>query len=112
MASYPGSKVHRVDRRKLGRGQQVDQPAANMVVTGSASTATLTFNVPVVVNGTIPMVYGGSRTILSQTVVSATVVQQLLSNTVTMQTYSFTGGSPTVRTRQGGIVNSVAGTFP
>jgi len=57
MASFPGAKVHRVNRRRLGRHQF---PAAAPVVVTFATTAPgltteLLFSVPVVVSGLIPI---------------------------------------------------------
>ena len=111
MASFPSPKVHRHDRRKLGRGQTVQQPAANLTFGGSGSTVTITTSIPVVVSDTIPVTYSGGRTITSQSVVSPTEIHQVLSGTITTQTYTYPGGTPEIRTSQGGIANANSGTF-
>lgn len=111
MASYPGSKVHRPSRRKLGRGQHTQVPAVTITVTDTADTATLTFSQAVVINGNIPMNVSGGRTLVTQTVVSPTVVTQLYSGTLTTQTYSIPAATPQIATFQGGANLPVAGTF-
>jgi hypothetical protein len=111
MASYPGPKVHRVNRRKLGRGQYPPAPAATITVTDSTTTATLTFNVPVVVSGIIPLNVSGGLTFVSQTVVSPTVVTQVWSATLSAKTYSIPANTPQIRTFQGGGNAATAGTF-
>ena len=110
-ASYPGAKVHRPSRRKLGRGQFVQPTPATVAVTSAADTATLTFSVPVVVNGNIPMTVSGGRTLTTQTVVSPTVVTQLFSGTLTTQTWSIPAGIQQVKTYQGGQLAPASGTF-
>lgn len=109
MASFPSAKVHRVDRRKLGRGQFPSRPGATVTATGSVDTATLTFSVPVVVQGSINMPLAG-RSIVSQTVVSPTVVHILYDGAVSGLTWAFPADAP-VRTFQGGGVAAASGTF-
>lgn len=108
--SYPGPKVHRVSRRKLGRGQYPTATGVACVITGSADTATLTFARPVVVSGPIPLTVA-TRTLVSQTVVSPTVVTILTSGTVTTLAYTLPAGAANVMTAQGGPVLGTAGTF-
>lgn len=110
-ASYPTAKVHRPSRRKLGRGQYVQPPPVTVVLTSTADTATMTFSQPVVVNGTIAMTVSGGRTLVTQTVVSPTVVTQLFSGTLTTQTWSIPAGQQTVKTFQGGQLAPASGTF-
>ena len=110
MASFPGAKVHRVSRRKLGRGQHVQVPAATVVVTSAADTATLTFNQPVVVSGAVNLNVSGGVTVVSQTIVSSTVVQILYSGPLTTLTWSI-GGSEPVATFAGGGLAPASGTF-
>ena len=62
MASYPGAKVHRVSRRKLGRGQHVQLPSATVTAAAVTTTVTLTFSQSVVVGGPIPLVLGTPQT--------------------------------------------------
>lgn len=109
MASYPGSKVHRVSRRKLGRGQTVQQPAVTAVVTGAVDTATITFSVPVVVQGPLNLAVQGDLVPVSQTVVSNTEVQILYSVPLTGLTYTLSSGN--VSTFQGGMLAPTSGTF-
>lgn len=111
MASYPGAKVHRPSRRKLGRGQHTQLPPATAVVTSTSDTATITFSVPVIVNGTISMNVSGGLTLVSQTQVSPTVVTQLFSGPLTTLTYSIAANDPSISTYQGGGFAGVAGTF-
>lgn len=109
--SYPSIQPHRPSRRKLGRGQVAPALGVTVAVTGSGSTATLTFARPVVVTGTIPMTIA-TRTFVSQTIVSPTVVTQLWSGAVTGLAYAIASAPANVATYQGGVVSGVTGTFP
>jgi hypothetical protein len=110
--SYPGPKVHRVNRRKLGRGQFATATGVNVVVTSTGTTnVTLTFSRPVVVTGIIPVTVA-TRTLVSQTVVSQTVVTQVWSAAVTGLAYAVPAGAANVLTNQGGPTTGAAGTFP
>lgn len=111
MATFPTAKKHRASRRKLGRGQHVQLPPATAVITSATDTATITFNVPVVVNGTIPMNVSGGLTLTSQTVVSPTVVTQLYSGALATKTYSIPANAPEIATMQGGGFAGASGTF-
>lgn len=112
MASFPGPKVHRVNRRKLGRGQFPTATGVTVVVSSSGTTnATLTFARPVIVTGTIPMTVA-TLTLVSQTQVSPTVVTQVWSGNVSTHAYSLPAGATNVSTYQGGPVEGAAGTFP
>lgn len=111
MASFPGPKVHRSSRRQLGRGQSVQVPAAAVVVTDSTITVTFTFNQPVVVSGTIPLVQDSGETLVSQTIVSPTVVHQVYTGTLAGAHWSLAANPATVRTFQGGGVAAASGTF-
>jgi hypothetical protein len=111
MASFPGAKVHRVSRRKLGRGQHTQLSPVTAVVTDATDTATITLSEPCVINGTIPLNVSGGLTLVSQTVVSATVVQQVYSSALTTKTYSIPAGSPTIVGMQGQSFAGVSGTF-
>lgn len=108
--SYPGPKVHRVNRRKLGRGQFAAASAVTVAATGASDTVTLTFNRPVVVTGTIPMTVA-TLTFVSQTVVSPTVVTQLWSGAVSGHAYNVPSNPATAMTYQGGAVAGTSGTF-
>jgi hypothetical protein len=105
------AKVHRTSRRKLGRGQHTQLPSVNITVTDSSDTATLTFDRPVVINGTIPLTVSGSVNLVTQTVVSPTVVTMLYSGPLTTLTYSLAADVPEIATFQGGTNAAVSGTF-
>jgi hypothetical protein len=111
MASYPGAKVHRRSRRKLGRGQALQIPPVTAIVTSATDVATITFATPVVVNGTIPMNVSGGLTLVSQTVVSPTVVTQTYSGALTTKTYNIPAATPQIASFQGGTFAGVSGTF-
>lgn len=111
MAAYPTPKVHRNNRRKLGRGQYPTSNGITVVVTDTGSVATLTFSRPVVVTGTIPMTVSGGLTFVSQTVVSPTVVTQTWSAALSAKTYVIPSGAANVSSYQGGQLVGAAGTF-
>jgi hypothetical protein len=108
--SYPGPKVHRVNRRKLGRGQYPAPTAVTCTVTGSVDTATLTFSRPVVVTGPIPFTVA-TLTVVSQTIISPTVVQILMSGALSTNAYNLPSNAANVSTYQGGGVAGVSGAF-
>lgn len=102
--AFPGPKVHRVSRRKLGRGQSVVSSSGNSVncvLTVVTTTLTMTFAKPVVVSGIIPVTSAG-LTLVSQTVVSSTVVTQVWSATLATATVVLPGNAANVATYQGG----------
>jgi hypothetical protein len=109
--SYPGAKVHRVNRRKLGRGQYPPSLGTTVVLTTTGTTnLTMTFARPVVVTGVIPVTSAG-LTIVSQTVVSPTVVTQVWSASVAAATMTFPSNAANVTTQQGGGVAGETVTF-
>lgn len=108
--AYPTAKVHRVNRRKLGRGQFPAAAGVNVVVTGTGSTITLTFARPVVVTGNIPATVA-TRTLVTQTIVSPTVVTQLMSGTITGLAWAVPANAANVKSYQGGAVVGATGTF-
>ncbi len=110
MASFPGSKVHRVSRRQLGKGQHVKIAPVTITATASTTTITLTFSVPVIISGNIPLV-SSTGEFVSQTVVSPTVVQQVWSTSQAAATWSIAGGVPQIATFQGGGNAPAGGTF-
>jgi hypothetical protein len=111
MASYPGPKVHRVNRRKLGKGQF---PPSNVITVAASSTGTtnvtLTFNRPVTVNGNIGVTVA-TLTLVSQTIVSPTVVTQVWSGNVATHAYAVPSNDPHVASYQGGALAGTSGTF-
>jgi hypothetical protein len=107
MASYPGAKVHRINRRKLGRGQY---PTGNMVTAvltnPSADVVQIAFSRPVVVSGTIPLTTSNG-VFVSQAVISPTVVQQTFSLTQAAATVSMPSNPANVAANPaGGIVGA------
>lgn len=108
--AYPGPKVHRVSRRKLGRGQSNSAVGVAVAVTGTSSTVTLTFARPVVVSGPIPFTIA-VVTAVTQTVVSPTVVTILMSGAVTGHAWTLPSGAANVASYQGGAVYGTSGTF-
>lgn len=113
MASYPGSKVHRVSRRKLGRNQFPSNNGVGVSLGVVTTVLTMTFTRPVVVTGTIPVTVttGSIPTLVSQTVVSPTVVTQTWSATLVGHTVTVPGGANNVSTYQGGQVIGNSATF-
>jgi hypothetical protein len=111
MASYPGPKVHRANRRKLGRGQFPTGGSVTVTLTNATVTLTLTFSGPVVVTGIIPVTSNGAQTIVSQTVVSPTVVTQTWSATLVGSTITVPANPANVATFQGGGVSGNQRTF-
>lgn len=111
MASFPTAKHHRTSRRKLGRGQSVNKPAATATFTDSADTVIWTFSQPVVISGPIPANVSGGRTLVSQSQTSPTTVSQTYSGTLTTQTFSIVANDPSITTVQGGGFAGLAGTF-
>jgi hypothetical protein len=110
MASFPGPKVHRASRRKLGRGQFPPVVAATVAATASSDVATLTYSQPVIANATPPLTVTG-LTPLSWAQSSPTVITVTYPSALTGLTYTYAGGSSAVVTKQGGQVAPAAGTF-
>lgn len=112
MGTYPGPKVHRFNRRRLGRGQFPTATGVAATVTSTGTTnATITFARPVVVTGNIPMTIA-TLTLLSQVQTSPTVVTQVWSGNVTTLAYAVPAADSHVSTYQGGQLVGAAGTFP
>lgn len=110
MASYPTSKVHRSSRRRLGKGQHVQLPAATITATVATDIVTLTFSVPVVVSGPIAYVTN-TGTVLSQAQTSPTTVTITCSTTQATAVWSIAAADPNIRTYQGGGNAAAGGTF-
>jgi len=108
--SFPGPKVHRASRRKLGRGQYPSVPPATVAVTGTGSTATLTFSQPLAISGTVAFTVA-TVTRVSQTINSPTQVTIVMSGALAGHAWTFPGGQPNLTTAQGGEVTANAGTF-
>jgi hypothetical protein len=110
MATYPGPKVHRRSRRKLGRGQHQQSPVATTTAATTTPNVTLTFSVPVIVSGPLEFTISG-QTVVSQSQTSPTTYVFVMSGTTTSAAYSFPGDQPNIATFQGGQVAGVSGTF-
>jgi len=108
--AFPTNNVHRRDRRKLGRGQSATGGLVGVVISGTASTVTLTFARPVQVTGTIPLTVA-TLTLTTQTVVSPTVVTLLMSGTLAGHAWSVPSPIPNVSTYEGGVASGGSGTF-
>ena len=111
MASFPSSKVHRPSRRKLGRGQRISAPPAVVTASAITTTVTVTFSLPVIVNGAVPLVVASAPAIVSQTVNSSTQVTIVFAASVVGKTWSIAAGTGNVATYQGGGLVSAGGTF-
>lgn len=112
--AFPTAKVHRVSRRRLGRGQQSVASQGNSVavaMTDAVAVLTLTFAKPVIVSGTIPVTVAGGPTFVSQTVVSPTVVTQTWSATLVGHLVTLPGNAANVATYQGGGTIGTSATF-
>jgi hypothetical protein len=109
--AFPGAKVHRVNRRKLGRGQYPASLGTTVVLTDAVAVLTMTFARPVVVTGNIPVTVAGGPTFVSQTVVSGTVVTQTWSATLVGHLVTFPSNAANVTTQQGGGVAGTSVTF-
>lgn len=108
--AFPGPKVHRVNRRKLGRGQATAATGVTVSATGSGSTAILTFARPVVVTGPVEITVA-TLTYVSQVVNSPTQITVTMSGAVATHAYTIPGAQPNIVTYQGGQVTGTSGTF-
>lgn len=108
--SYPGPKVHRVSRRKLGRGQAHVAASVGCTITGATPVVTLTFDRPVVVSGPVQFSCG-TLTIAAQSTPNPTTVLLTMSGPITGLAYSLQGPQDNIRTAQGGNVAGTTGTF-
>lgn len=108
---YPSGKTHRVNRRKLGKGQY---PTSNNITVACTSTGTtnvtLTFSRPVVVTGNIGVTVA-TLTLVSQAIVSPTVVTQIWSGNVATHAFNVPSNDPHVSSYQGGALVGTSGTF-
>lgn len=111
MAVYPGAKVHRPSRRRLGRGQYPAASGVTVVLTNpSADVVTMTFAKPVTVSGVIPLTTSAGA-FVSQTIVSSTVVSQTFSVSQAAATLTLPGNAANVASYQGGGVIGTSITF-
>ncbi len=110
MASFPGAKTHRESRRKLGRGQTIQQPGANISATASTVTVTFTLDRPCVIDGIVP-VTTSSGVFVSQHITSSTQFEQVYTLTQAAATISIDLNCGAIRTFQGGGNNAFSKTF-
>jgi len=104
--------VNRRSRRVMPRGQGAGIPVgATAVLTSTGTTnVTITFSQPVVVTGTLGMTVA-TLTLVSQTVVSPTVVTQVWNGNVATHLGTLPANDPNVATYQGGKVAGTSVTF-
>lgn len=104
---FPGAKVHRTSRRKLGRGQYPVSVAATATLTNpSANVVQVTFSAPVAITGTIPL-QTSTGTMVNQQISSGTVATQTFNTSQATATVTLANNASNIRTYQGG---GVAGT--
>jgi hypothetical protein len=108
--AYPGPKVHRVSRRKLGRGQYPNSVQVTVTAATTTPNVTLTFSSPVVFRNANGFAISG-QTIVSASQTSPTTVEIVMSGTTTSAAYTFNGSSGGISSASGGAINSIAGTF-
>jgi hypothetical protein len=108
--SYPANKVHRKNRRKLGRGQYPTSNAVTVTATGSGSTAIVTYNQPVNVSGPLAITVA-TLTFVSQVINSPTQVTVTMSGAVSTHAYTIAANDPHVSSYQGGPTLGTSGTF-
>jgi hypothetical protein len=111
MASFPGSKVHRVSRRRLGKGQSPQRTAVTLTPTVNVAVVTLTGNVPFIVSGPIPLLTSGGGPIVSQVQTSPTTVNVVFSSTQAAATVSLIANCGAIQTYQGGGNSAFSITF-
>lgn len=103
-------KGHGQNAAKLGKGQQNQPPAITTVVTGSALTATVTFSLPVVINGN-PDLHVHTVSITSVDVVSPTEVQITYDNDIAGLMWEIKPFQTWAKGMQGNAIVSSSGTF-
>jgi hypothetical protein len=110
MASFPGSKVHRVSRRQLGRGQHVQLAAVTLTAVASTVTVTVTASAPIILSGR-PAWITNTGSIVSFAQTSATVFTLTFTSSQAAASYALAAGDPNIRTPQGGSNTALSGTF-
>ena len=109
MASYPGSKIHRVNRRKLGRGQHPALPSTAVTVTAqSADVARIVSATPVVWSSPVPLSVA-VVTYVSQHVVDQFTVDVTFSGALSGHAWTLGGTAGT--NYAGGATAAASGTF-
>ena len=108
--AFPGPKVHRVNRRKLGRGQYPPIPSTSVTAVTATPQVTLNFGSPVIVSAQPGLTVTG-LTILSYAQTDPYTVNVIMSGATTGLAWSFDNSNGAVRTFQGGGVASASGSF-
>lgn len=108
--SFPTAKVHRVNRKKLGRNQYPRAAPVAFTPVPSGSTVTLLFTGSVVITGNVPFTVAG-KTFVSQTINSPTSVTITFSGAVTGDAWSMPTPETAIKSYQGGPVLGASGTF-
>lgn len=108
MSTFPTPKVHRVPRNKLGRNQHIQVMAVTAVVTTLGAVATITFNTPVVVTGSLD-IHPVGLTLVSQIQLTPTVFALTYGGDVSVVEYSgIPPGYPKVVSAKGGYFAGIA----
>lgn len=110
MANYPTNNVHRRDRRRLGRGQFPSFPTVTGSVTASGATASIAFDMPVVVKGIVPLEVTG-KTFVSQQVISSQLIHQTFNTNLAGAAWLMSSPIGNVTGWDGQGVGGGAGTF-
>jgi hypothetical protein len=110
MASFPNSKVHRANRRRLGKGQHVQIMPATLSAAVGTTVVTVTSNVPIIVSKLPPWVTN-TGTLLSFAQTSSTSFTLTFSTSQAAATYSLAANCGVIQTTQGGGNLALAGTF-
>ena len=110
MATFPTPKIHRVSRRKLGRGQSVAKTPVNATATAATTTVTITFDQPVVVSGPIDLNFVTPLSPTSWVQPTPTTLHQVYSLTRAGLAWSIKPHAP-VRSFLGGTLAPTSGTF-
>jgi hypothetical protein len=110
MASFPGSKVHRVDRRKLGRGQMPAIPPAVITLSSvSANVFKAVSSIPGVFDTTGAGISVATLTFVSAVQVSQTELDVTMSGAIA--THAATFAANKLITFMGGGSAAAAATF-
>lgn len=110
MASYPTAKVHRTNQRKLGRGQSVQRAAATLTATVATVTVSFTSNVPIILNGPIPVTTTNGAYV-SQVQLTPTTFNIVFSATQAAATVAIAANCGAISTYQGGGNAAFSDTF-
>lgn len=111
--AFPGPKVHRVSRRKLGRGQMTSPVVAMVTPTAATDVATLVFSQPVIwsMPGTVPTFFTCTGiAAVSAVQTSSTQIAITFAASVAAAAYKFVQ-DVTITQANGGAIAPASGTF-